>query len=257
MSIAVVTGAAGGIGAAINRALGRAGHTIAVVDLDRERCEAEAAALAGLGIAAFAAPADVTDAAAVAAMAELALSRGEVRVVVNNAGRAVAPTLAATDETQWRDAVALNLDAAHTVARRFLPGMAAAGGGVVVNIASINGIGAYGNPAYSVAKAGLLHFTRMLAVEYGPAGIRAVSVVPGSVRTPAWDERLARNPRLFEEILKFYPLRRIAEPGDVASVVAFVVSDAAQAITGTEIVVDNGASAGNGLMAALITEADG
>lgn len=257
MSIAVVTGAAGGIGRAINRALGRAGHTIAVVDLERERCEAEAAALAELGIAAFAAPADVTQVEAVAAMAERVLSRGEVRVVVNNAGRAVAPTFAATDEAQWRAELALNLDAAHAVTRRFLPGMVAAGGGVVVNIASINGIGAYGNPAYSVAKAGLLHFTRMLAVEYGPAGIRAVSVVPGSVRTPAWDARLERNPRLFEEILKFYPLRRIAEPGDVAGVVAFVVSDAARAITGTEIVVDNGASAGNGLMAALITEADG
>ena len=79
---------------------------------------------------------------------------------------------------------------------------------------------------------------------------------PGSVRTPAWDHRLQKNPRLFDEILKFYPLRRIVEPEDVANVVAFAVSDAARAITGSELVVDCGALAGNSLMADLITDAD-
>lgn len=256
MSIAVVTGAAGGIGRAINRALGRAGYTIAVVDLEPERCAAEVAELADEGLEAFAAPADITNPSAVAAMGVDVLAHGDVALVVNNAGRATASSFEAAAENDWDEAHALNLDAPYHVARQFLPAMKAARRGVIVNIASINALGAYGSPAYSVAKAGLLHLTRMLAVEYGPFGIRAISVVPGSVRTPAWDHRLQKNPRLFDEILKFYPLRRIVEPEDVANVVAFAVSDAARAITGSELVVDCGALAGNSLMADLITDAD-
>jgi NAD(P)-dependent dehydrogenase (short-subunit alcohol dehydrogenase family) len=257
MSIAVVTGAAGGIGRALNRTLGRQGHTVAVVDLEADRCAAEVASLAAEGIDAFAAPADIADAGAVEAMARIVLARGAVAVVVNNAGRASAPSFeAASGVADWHEAQSVNLNGAYYVARQFLPGMKAATSGVIVNIASTNGFGAYGNPAYSVAKAGLLHFTRQLAVEYGPFGIRAVSVVPASVRTPAWDHRLAKNPKLFDEILKFYPLRRIVEPQDVANVVAFAVSDAARAISGSELVVDCGALAGNSLIADLITEAD-
>jgi NAD(P)-dependent dehydrogenase (short-subunit alcohol dehydrogenase family) len=257
MTIAVVTGAAGGIGKALNRTLGAIGHTIAVVDLEADRCAAEVAALIAAGIDAFAAPADIADARAVEAMAAAVLGRGDVAIVINNAGKASAPSFeAAASVEDWHDAQAINLNGAYYVARQFLPGMKAARAGVIVNIASTNGFGAYGNPAYSVAKAGLLHLTRQLAVEYGPFGIRALSIVPASVRTPAWDHRLAKNPKLFDEILQFYPLRRIIEPQDVANVVAFAVSDAARAITGSELIVDCGALAGNSLIADLITEAD-
>jgi NAD(P)-dependent dehydrogenase (short-subunit alcohol dehydrogenase family) len=257
MTIAVVTGGAGGIGRALNRTLGRLGPTIAVVDLEPDRCASEVAALAAEGIDAFAAPADIADASAVDAMAKFVLARGSVAIVVNNAGKASAPSFeAAASVADWHEAQSINLNGAYYVARQFLPGMKAARAGVIVNIASTNGFGAYGNPAYSVAKAGLLHLTRQLAVEYGPFGIRAVSVVPASVRTPAWDHRLAKNPALFDEILKYYPLRRIVEPQDVANVVAFAVSDGARAISGSELIVDCGALAGNSQISDLITEAD-
>jgi NAD(P)-dependent dehydrogenase (short-subunit alcohol dehydrogenase family) len=256
MSIAVVTGGAGGIGAATCRALGRAGYTAAIVDIDATRMATLEVQLVAEGIAAFAVTADLTNHAAVAAMADAVLARGDVSVVVNNAGHAFAASFETADADDWRRSMALNLDAAHDVSRAFLPALKARGGGVIVNVASVNGIGSYGNPAYSVAKAGLIHLTRQLAVEYGPFGIRAVSVVPGSVRTPAWAHRLDANPKLIEEILKFYPLRRIAEPEDVAAVIAFVASDAARAITGTEIVVDNGLTAGNTLIADAITAND-
>ena len=256
MSIAVVTGGAGGIGAATCRALGRAGHIVAIVDVDAERMRALEAGLNGEGISAFAFQTDVTDPAAVDALAAEVTASGEVAVVVNNAGQAFAPSFETADADDWRRSMALNLDAAHFVTRAFLPALKARGAGVIVNVASVNGIGAYGNPAYSVAKAGLIHFTRQLAVEYGPAGIRAVSVVPGSVRTPAWAHRLEANPKLIDSILKFYPLRRIAEPEDVASVIAFAASDAARAITGTELVVDCGLTAGNTLIADAITASD-
>lgn len=256
MSIVVVTGAAGGIGRAVGRVLGRLGHTIAVVDIGAARCAEAVEELARAGIEAFAAPADISDPDAVAEMGRTVRSRGAVTALVNNAGKASAPNLEAADEADWQAALATNLTGAVNVTRQFIDGMKERGQGVIVNIASINGLGVYGNPAYSVAKAGLLHYTRVLAVEYGPFGLRAVSIVPASVRTPAWDHRLAKNPALFDEILKFYPLRRIVEPEDVANVVAFAVSDAARAISGSELVVDCGALAGNGLIADAITAAD-
>jgi NAD(P)-dependent dehydrogenase (short-subunit alcohol dehydrogenase family) len=256
MSIVVVTGAAGGIGRALGRVLGRLGHTIAVVDIEEQRCADTVEELARDGVQAFAAPANISDLEGVARMGRLVLSRGDVTAVVNNAGKASAPDLASADEADWQAALDNNLTGAFNVTRQFIAGMKDRRGGVIVNIASTNGFGAYGNPAYSVAKAGLLHYTRMLAVEYGPFGLRAVSVVPASVRTPAWDHRLARNPALFEEILKYYPLRRIVEPEDVANVVAFAISDAARAISGSELIVDCGARAGNSMIAELITEAD-
>jgi NAD(P)-dependent dehydrogenase (short-subunit alcohol dehydrogenase family) len=257
MAIAVVTGGAGGIGMAVCRALSAAGHAVAVVDIDAARSEAAAARLVADDVNAFAAPADVTDPAAVGAMARAVLGRGDVGIVVNNAGHAFAASFDGADEGDWRRSLALNLDGASYVARAFLPALKARRQGVIVNIASVNGLGAYGNPAYSVAKAGLIHLTRQLAVEYGPLGIRVLSVVPGTVRSPAWDHRLAVNPRLFDEIAKFYPLRRVADPEDVAAVVAFAVSDAARAMTGTELVVDCGLTAGNTMLADIITANDG
>jgi NAD(P)-dependent dehydrogenase (short-subunit alcohol dehydrogenase family) len=256
MAIAVVTGGAGDIGMAIGRALGRSGHTIAIVDVDSARCEAAVADLGKDGIDALSVTADISDVDAVDRMARAVLAQGEVAVIVNNAGRASAPDFETGDEADWLDAQAVNLNGAYFVTRSFLPALKARGGGVIVNIASGNGLGAYGNPAYSVAKAGLLHYTRLLAVEYGPAGIRAVSVVPGSVRTRAWAHRCEKNPRLLEELRKWHPLRRIVEPEDVANVVAFCVSDAARAITGSAIMVDCGSLAGNTVLADLITAGD-
>lgn len=256
MSIVVVTGAAGGIGQALGRVLGRLGHTIAVVDIEAERCADAVGSLTDAGIAAFAAPANISDLDAVAEMGRIVRSHGEVTALINNAGKASSPDLDSTDEADWQAALDNNLNGAFNVTRQFIDGMKERRAGVIVNIASINGFGAYGNPAYSVAKAGLLHYTRMLAVEYGPYGLRALSIVPASVRTPAWDHRLAKNPALFDEILKYYPLRRIVEPEDVANVVAFAISDAARAISGSELVVDCGARAGNSLISDLITAAD-
>lgn len=256
MSIVVVTGAAGGIGRALGRVLGRVGHTIAVVDIEADRCTEAVEILARDGISAFAAPANISDIAAVTEMGRIINGRGDVAAVINNAGKASAPDLDSADEADWQAALDNNLTGAFNVTRQFIGGMKERRAGVIVNIASTNGFGAYGNPAYSVAKAGLLHYTRMLAVEYGPYGLRAVSIVPASVRTPAWDHRLAKNPALFDEILKYYPLRRIVEPEDVANVVAFAISDAARAISGSELVVDCGSRAGNSLISDLITEAD-
>jgi NAD(P)-dependent dehydrogenase (short-subunit alcohol dehydrogenase family) len=256
MSIAVVTGGAGDIGHEICLALGKAGYTVAVVDRNVERCNAYAEELCGRNIDAFAVPADIADRASVNAMADAVSARGVVAAVVNNAGVASAPDFETTDDEDWLAAQAINLNGAYYVTRAFLPAMQTARKGVIVNISSGNGVGYAGAPAYSVAKAGLIHFTRMLAVEYGPHGIRALTVIPGSVRTQAWSHREKHNPRIWDDIRQWYPLGRIVEASEVASVVAFAVSDAASAMTGSTLTVDCGALAGNTVMAKLITAGD-
>lgn len=256
MSIAVVTGGAGDIGREIALALGKAGYEIAIADLSADKCARFANELTALGHKAFAAPVDITDTASVVAMARDVLAHGAVGAVINNAGVAFAPDFETTDEANWAAALAVNLTGAYTVSRQFLPAMQAAHRGVIVNISSGNGLIYAGAPAYSVAKAGLLHFTRMLAVEYGPYNIRALSVVPGSVRTQAWAHRAEVNPNIFDDIRKWYPLGRIVEAREVASVVAFAVSDAASAMTGSSLVVDCGGLAGNTVMAEEMTRGD-
>ena len=89
----------------------------------------------------------------------------------------------------------------------------------------MNGLAVFGNPAYSAAKAALISFTRSMAVEYGAFNIRANIVCPGTVRTPAWSRRVARRPEIFDGLKKWYPLGRVAEPLDVARVIAFLASD--------------------------------
>ena len=256
MTIAVVTGGAGDIGREICLALGQSGHTVAVVDRDADRCHAFTTEISAQGIDAFAVPTDITDRSSVAAMAEAVRQRGQVGAVINNAGVASAPDFETTDEDGWLAAQAVNLNGAYFVARRFLPDMQQARKGVIVNVSSGNGLVYAGAPAYSVAKAGLIHFTRMLAVEYGPYGIRALTIIPGSVRTQAWAHRERHNPAIFEEIRKWYPLGRIVEAAEVAAVVAFAVSDAASAMTGSTLTVDCGGLAGNTVMADEITAGD-
>jgi NAD(P)-dependent dehydrogenase (short-subunit alcohol dehydrogenase family) len=149
--------------------------------------------------------------------------------------------------------MAVNLDGAFLCIRAFQDHLLAAGGSIV-NMGSVNGIGMYGNPAYSAAKAGLMHLTRCLAVEFGPQGLRVNAVAPGTVRTRAWEERLAVNPLVFDELNAFYPLRKVATPADVAAAVAFLVSDDASHITGVVLPVDGGISAGVPQLSAAITQ---
>ena len=104
--------------------------------------------------------------------------------------------------------------------------------GVIIAIGSVNGLSALGDPAYSAAKAAMISLTRSLAQEYGRFGIRANIVLPGTVRTPLWQRRAAKNPEVLETLRRWYPLGRIVEPMDVALAVGFLASDAASAITG-------------------------
>ena len=106
----------------------------------------------------------------------------------------------------------------------------------------MNGVRAFGNPAYSAAKAGTINLAMAIATEYGPHGIRCNAVCPGSVRTDAisWQKRLERDPDVFEKLGRWYPLGRVAVPDDIARAVSFLASDEAGYITGAVLPVDGG-----------------
>ena len=252
----VITGAAGGVGQALCRHFGAAGAKIGAVD-KAAAVRGFAAALAKEGMTATAEVADVGEPDEVAAaFARLIASHGPVDVLVNNAGFSNHATLARTDPAGWRDDVNGNLNGAYNCAYAVLPGMREKRAGAIVNIGSVNGLAALGDPAYSAAKAGMISLTRSLALEYGRDGVRVNIVLPGTVRTPIWAERVKKDPQVLARLERWYPLRRIAEPEDVARAVAFLASDHAAAITGAALPVDCGLTAGNLVMARELTLED-
>ena len=239
-SIAIVTGSAGDIGRAIAARLKTDHDIIVLADLD---LEAATRAATALGDGFMPLQLDVTDPGSCADMAATVAGMGQVRTLVNNAGASVALSLHSASVENWQADRSLNLDGAYYVFQA-LADQLIAGKGAVVNIASVNGIGVFGHPAYSAAKAGMIHFTRMVAVEYGKHGIRANAVAPGTVRTQAWTDRAVANPQVFEEAAAHYALGRIVDPVDVAEAVGFLASPLAAAITGVCLPVDCGLTAG-------------
>jgi meso-butanediol dehydrogenase/(S,S)-butanediol dehydrogenase/diacetyl reductase len=243
----MITGAGRGIGRATALRLAREGAAIAVLDRDGAAASEATAALREAGASALALSADITDRAAAEGAIEQALKAFErIDVLVNNAARALKGNLAQTTPEDWEQELAGTLTGAFLVTRLVLPDMALRGRGAIVNVGSVNGLLALGNPAYSAAKAGLLNFTKALAVEYGPRGIRANMVSPGTIRTesPSWRKRLARDPAVFEKLARWYPVGRVGRPEDIAAAIAFLAADEAAFVNGANLVVDGGLTAG-------------
>jgi meso-butanediol dehydrogenase / (S,S)-butanediol dehydrogenase / diacetyl reductase len=245
--VALITGSGRGIGRATALRLASEGAALAIVDRDGPAAEEVAQELQRTGAGAIALEADITDPAAVAAAIEAALAAlARLDVLVNNAARALKGNLAQTEPEDWRSELDGTLTGAFLVTRAALAPMLQQGRGAIVNIGSVNGLLALGNPGYSAAKAGLLNFTRSLATEYGPRGIRANMVSPGTVQTesPSWQKRLARDPQVFDKLSRWYPVGRVGRPDDIAAAVAFVAADEAAFVNGANLVVDGGLTAG-------------
>lgn len=251
--VAVVTGAAGDIGMAIAAQLS-ATHIIAAVDIDMIALEGAVESLENHGADIAAIQCDLTKADDLARLAKEAARLGQVNTIINNAGAAAALTLhQMTAETLSKD-LALNLEAALNCFKAFEQALISSGAGNVVNIASVNGLSVFGHPAYSAAKAGLIHATRSIAVEYGKYGIRSNAIAPGTVKTQAWKIRQAANPDVFDEALSWYPFKSLPEPNDIASAVSFLISPAARCITGVCLPVDSGLTAGSPALARTFTQ---
>lgn len=253
-TVAIVTGAAGDIGRAIAARLAEDHDAVLLVDIDLVAAE-KAARTLGAAERFIAHGCDVTNEASVIEMAERAASLGAVKTLVNNAGAARAVSLHDTTPEIWRMDNALNLEAAF-LCFRAVEGLLEVSKGSVINIASVNGMNVFGHPAYSAAKAGLLHFTKLVAVEYGKLGIRSNAVAPGTVRTQAWEARAAANPNVFEEARRWYPLQRVVDPKDVANAVAFLAGPQAAAITGVCLPVDCGLTAGQAELARTFSQSE-
>src|SRR6202008_2441860 len=190
------------------------------------------------------------------AFASLTGALGPIEILGNNAGGSTHGTFARTDAAGWGREIRGNADSAYFCAQAVIPGMQAKRSGVIVNIGSVNGLAALGDPAYSAGKAAMISLTRSLAQEYGRYGVRANIVLPGTVRTPLWEKRAAKDPKVLETLRRWYPLGRIVEPIDIAKAVGFLASDAASAITGAAVPVACGLMSGNIVMRAELTLED-
>lgn len=244
-SVCVVTGSGSGIGAATALELARCGALVAVLDRDGRAADAVADAIACAGGRAMSVQADVTSEDAIAAAAQrIQHELGLCRILVNSAALVgYAGPLMHADLAQWNRMLDVNLTGALLCIRAFGAQMISAGaGGSIVNVASICGhLPLPESGAYSVGKAGLLMLSRMLALELARHGIRCNSVSPGLVRTPA-TEAAYIDDTVAAGRSRLVPSGRIAEPTELASVIAFLGSERAAYINGQDILVDGGLS---------------
>lgn len=243
----VVTGGGGGIGTAICRRFASAGADVVVADRNTAAAEETARGIRKRGGSATAWPVDVADAAAVEEMfTSLAKSRPHLEVLVNCAGHANDTAFDRMSVVEFDEDMTVTLKAAFFCIQAALPMLLRSPNDPnVVSVGSVNGIAAFGNEAYSAAKAGLINLTRNLAIRYGPRGVRFNVVAPGTVRSPIWDARLASEPALLDRVKDLYPLRRVGTPDDIAAACVFLASRNANWITGQTLAVDGGITAGH------------
>lgn len=239
--VAIVTGAAGGIGAAIAAELAAAGAAVGLLDRDADGAVKVAEALRTTGAKAFSTGCDTTDETSIAAaFAATRAALGPATVLVNNAGILRPGPLADIPLAAWNALMAVNLTGYLACAQAARPQMLEAGGGALVHIASI----AASNPqprsgAYSPSKAGVAMLSRQLALEWGPDGIRSNVVSPGLIRTPL-SESFYQVPGILERRSAMVPGRRVGTPQDIADAVTFLASPRAAYVNGAELLVDGG-----------------
>jgi len=258
--VTLVTGAAGGIGQALCRRVLQAGDRLIALDHDAGALQGLAAALTEQGVSAedlarmHPLVADITDCANLCEKVAAATATvGPVDVLVSNVGAARGPTLRKTTPQDWQADIHLNLNGAFHCVEAVRNAMMLRRSGQLVLIGSVNALTTLGHPAYSAAKAALVSYTRSLAMELGSFGIRANIVLPGTVKTAAWQARADKNPQVFEQLKKWYPLGDFATPDDVADAVLFLASPAARVITGVALPVDAGLMSGIRPLASEIT----
>lgn len=239
--VALVTGAARGLGFAIARGLGLAGARVVINDLSAQACEAAAERLAQEGIAARGLAFDVADGAGVAkALGQLEAEGLPIDVLVSNAGNQNRKPVVEMSLDEWQALHNVHVNGAFNCARAALPGMMQRGFGRIVLMSSVAGQAAMPNiAAYATAKGAIAAFTRALAVEYGAHGVTCNALAPGFVRTD-FTQGLQDNPQFQAFLSSAVPAGRWATPQDVAPAVVFLASAAASFVNGHVLAIDGG-----------------
>ena len=238
--VALVTGAARGIGKAIALKLAQEGADVVVTDVDLEGAQRVAQEIEGLGYKAKAIQADVSQREAVQRLVSEAVSVfGQIDILVNNAGIIRRGTFLEHDPQDWEKVLSVNLGGTFNCAKEVVPLMVKQGGGKIINISSV--VGKMGDiasaPSYGTSKGAINTFTKSLARELAPYGINVNAVAPHAIETDMsreWSEEKRR------QIVEAIPLKRLGKPEEVAEVVAFLASDGAGFITGQILDVNGG-----------------
>jgi 3-oxoacyl-[acyl-carrier protein] reductase len=243
--VAIVTGAARGIGAATARRLAADGLAVAVLDLDEAACAGTVKEIADAGGRALAVGADVSVTEQVqAAVGRVAAELGGPTVLVNNAGVIRDNLLFKMTDDDWDLVLGVHLRGAFLMTRAAQAHMVEQRYGRIVNLSSSSALGNRGQVNYSAAKAGMQGFTKTLAMELGPFGITANAVAPGFIATAMTEATAARVGMSFEDFAKAaadrIPVRRVGQPADVANTISFLVSEGAGFVSGQVIYVAGG-----------------
>lgn len=243
--VAVVSGAASGIGRESSRRLAEFGCAVALIDVDEERGREAAGEIAAAGGRVLFVRCDVRRDEDCRRAVEATISTfGRIDILFNNAGLAVRKNAVELSEEEWDRTVDIMLKGTFLLARRVIPVMAGAGGGSIINMGS--GWALKGGPdavSYCAAKGGILNMTRAMAIDHGPQGIRVNCVCPGDVDTPLLRSecsQLGLDETEFMAEAARRPLARVGTPGDVANAVLFFASDLSKWVTGAFLVVDGG-----------------
>jgi 3-oxoacyl-[acyl-carrier protein] reductase len=246
--VAIVTGAARGIGAATAVRLAQDGFAVAVLDLDEGSAKGTVEAIEAAGGRALAVGADVSDAAQVeAAVERIVTELGPPVVLVNNAGVTRDNMLFKMTESDWDTVMNVHLRGAFLMSKAAQKHMIDAKWGRIVNLSSVSALGNRGQANYSTAKAGLQGFTKTLAIELGKFGVTANAIAPGFIQTEMTKATAERMGIAFEDFIAFaakeIPVQRVGQPEDIAHLVSFLVSEGAGFVSGQVIYAAGGPKA--------------